>query len=74
MLEYSLQARAKVNLTMDVLRRRPDGYHEVDLLMQSVSLCDTLMRALSRARGCIWSSASRWRRVLAAAARTRRRR
>lgn len=42
MLEYSLQARAKVNLTMDVLRRRPDGYHEVDLLMQSVSLCDTL--------------------------------
>ena len=42
MREYSLQARAKVNLTMDVLRRRPDGYHEVDLLMQSVSLCDTL--------------------------------
>ncbi len=42
MQEYSLQARAKVNLTMDVLRRRPDGYHEVDLLMQSVSLCDTL--------------------------------
>lgn len=39
---YCLQARAKVNLTVDVLRRREDGYHEVDLLMQSVSLCDTL--------------------------------
>ena len=37
-----MQARAKVNLTVDVLRRRADGYHEVDLLMQSVSLCDTL--------------------------------
>ena len=42
MREYCLQARAKVNLTVDVLRRRADGYHEVDLLMQSVSLCDTL--------------------------------
>ena len=36
------ETRAKVNLTVDVLRRRADGYHEVDLLMQSVSLCDTL--------------------------------
>ena len=42
MREYCLQARAKVNLTVDVLRRRADGYHEVDLLMQSVSLCYTL--------------------------------
>ncbi len=40
--EICLQARAKVNLTLDVLGRRADGYHEVDLLMQSVSLCDTL--------------------------------
>ena len=40
--EYCLQARAKVNLTVDVLRRRADGYHDVDLLMQSVSLCDTI--------------------------------
>ena len=43
MEEVVLQARAKVNLTMDVLSRRADGYHEVDLLMQSVSLCDTLI-------------------------------
>ncbi len=42
MREFCLQARAKVNLTMDVKYRRADGYHEVDLLMQSVSLCDTL--------------------------------
>ena len=37
-----LQANAKINLTMDVLRRRADGYHDVDLLMQSVTLHDTL--------------------------------
>lgn len=43
MQKLCMEARAKVNLTMDVLRRRPDGYHEVDLLMQSVSLHDTLV-------------------------------
>lgn len=42
MRRLCLEARAKINLTMDVLRRREDGYHEVDLLMQSVSLHDTL--------------------------------
>ena len=42
MRKLCMEARAKVNLTMDVLRRREDGYHEVDLLMQSVSLHDTL--------------------------------
>ena len=42
MRKMCLQARAKVNLTMAVLRRRPDGYHDVDLLMQSVSLHDEL--------------------------------
>lgn len=42
MQKMCMEARAKVNLTMDVLRRRADGYHEVDLLMQSVSLHDTL--------------------------------
>ena len=36
MEEVVLQARAKVNLTMDVLSRRADGYHEVDLLTLGV--------------------------------------
>ncbi len=42
MEKFTLRAYAKVNLTMDVLRKRQDGYHDVDLLMQSVSLYDTL--------------------------------
>lgn len=35
-------AYAKINLGLDVLRRRPDGYHEVKMIMQTVDLCDTL--------------------------------
>ncbi|WP_326492905.1 4-(cytidine 5'-diphospho)-2-C-methyl-D-erythritol kinase [Alicyclobacillus fastidiosus] len=34
------RAYAKVNLTLDVLHRRPDGYHEVDMVMQSIDLSD----------------------------------
>ena len=35
-------APAKINLTLDILQRRPDGYHEVDMLMQAVSLYETV--------------------------------
>lgn len=35
-------AHAKLNLTLDVLRRREDGYHDLRMVMQSVSLCDTI--------------------------------
>ncbi|MBX5436589.1 MAG: 4-(cytidine 5'-diphospho)-2-C-methyl-D-erythritol kinase [Alicyclobacillaceae bacterium] len=34
------RAYAKINLTLDVLGRRPDGYHEVDMVMQTVDLSD----------------------------------
>lgn len=33
-------APAKLNLTLDILGLRHDGYHELDMLMQAVSLCD----------------------------------
>ncbi len=36
----SERAYAKVNLGLDVLRRRPDGYHELRMIMQTVSLFD----------------------------------
>ncbi len=35
-------APAKVNLALDVLGRRPDGYHDMRMVMQTVSLCDTV--------------------------------
>lgn len=33
-------ARGKVNLTLDVLGKYPDGYHQVEMIMQSVALAD----------------------------------
>ena len=36
------QAPAKINLALDILGRRPDGYHELRMVMQAVSLCDTV--------------------------------
>ncbi len=36
----NLEARAKINLTLDVLGKREDGYHLIDSVFQSVSLCD----------------------------------
>ena len=35
-------AYAKINLGLDVLRRREDGYHEVKMIMQTIGLYDTL--------------------------------
>lgn len=38
----TLSAPAKINLTLDILRRRADGYHDLAMVMQAVSLCDTV--------------------------------
>lgn len=38
----SRKAYAKINLGLDVLRRRPDGYHEVKMVMQTVNIWDLL--------------------------------
>lgn len=42
------KAYAKVNLTLAVGEKRPDGYHEVVSVMQRVSLCDTLTAEQTR--------------------------
>ena len=36
-------AYAKINLGLDILGRREDGYHEVSMIMQSVGLCDEVI-------------------------------
>ena len=41
--KIQLKALAKINLGLDVLRRREDGYHEVKMIMQTISLYDELM-------------------------------
>lgn len=42
MRQLTILAPCKVNLTLDILSRRPDGYHEMDMIMQAVSLFDRL--------------------------------
>ena len=39
-MKIKVKAPAKINLSLDVLRRRPDGYHDVSMVMQTVSLYD----------------------------------
>ena len=38
----NIRAYAKINIGLDVLRRRPDGYHEVRMIMQTIGLHDEL--------------------------------
>ncbi len=40
--EIKLKALAKINLGLDVVRRREDGYHEVRMVMQTIHLYDQL--------------------------------
>ena len=37
-----VRAYAKLNLTLDVLGKRPDGYHDLRMLMQTVALADEI--------------------------------
>ena len=37
-----VKAFAKLNLTLDILRRREDGYHDLQMVMQSIDLADEL--------------------------------
>lgn len=41
------KAYAKVNLGLDVLRKREDGYHEVKMIMQTIGICDELIISTS---------------------------
>ena len=40
-----LKARAKINWSLDILSKREDGYHTLDMLMSSVEMADELMFA-----------------------------
>ena len=42
MENVTILGHAKINLTLDILGTRPDGFHEVAMVMQAVELADTL--------------------------------
>lgn len=43
MNEIKLKAYGKINLGLDVLRKRPDGYHDLDMIMQTVGIYDDVV-------------------------------
>ena len=47
MRSVEINAYAKINLSLDIVGQREDGYHTVDMVMQSVSLCDRVQVALN---------------------------
>ena len=55
----TIPAPAKLNLTLEVLSRRPDGFHEIRSVLQTIDLCDTLrFRSSDGVEFC--SSAAGW--------------
>ncbi|MDO4320931.1 MAG: 4-(cytidine 5'-diphospho)-2-C-methyl-D-erythritol kinase [Lachnospiraceae bacterium] len=51
MNELKLKAMAKINLGLDVLRKREDGYHDLRMVMQSIYLYDQIEMAKTREPG-----------------------
>ena len=51
MKTQTVPAYAKLNLTLDILGKRPDGYHELRMVMQTVSLCDDVTVTLTDGTG-----------------------
>ncbi|MBE6611683.1 MAG: 4-(cytidine 5'-diphospho)-2-C-methyl-D-erythritol kinase [Ruminococcaceae bacterium] len=41
-MSITIHAPAKINLWLEIKARRPDGYHDIESVMQTVTLCDTL--------------------------------
>lgn len=41
-MKLSVKAPAKLNLYLDILGKLPNGYHSLAMVMQAVSLCDTV--------------------------------
>lgn len=56
MASITVQAPAKLNLTLDVLGKRSDGYHEMKMVMQSVALCDTVTLTTGPGEGIVLST------------------
>lgn len=55
-METIEKAYAKLNLTLDILGKRPDGYHNMSMIMQTIDLCDNITVTVRRGAGISISS------------------
>ena len=46
-----LRGMAKINLGLDVVKKRPDGYHEVRMIMQTIRMYDQIDLEISKEPG-----------------------
>lgn len=53
MAEIQLKAWAKINLTLNVLSRRKDGYHSLEMVMQQIDLADVVKISIGAGHGPI---------------------
>lgn len=51
MSSLNLAAPAKINYLLDVIGKRPDGYHELRMIMQRINLCDDITLSVIRSPG-----------------------
>lgn len=42
-MRLEIRSPAKINLTLELLGKRPDGFHELETVMKTVNLCDQIM-------------------------------
>ncbi|MBE7020735.1 MAG: 4-(cytidine 5'-diphospho)-2-C-methyl-D-erythritol kinase [Ruminococcaceae bacterium] len=43
MSEYNIKANAKINLSLDIVSKRENGYHNLKMIMHTVNLCDDII-------------------------------
>lgn len=60
MKQIKLNARAKINITLDVLRKREDGYHDLSMIMQTINLCDNITISSTEENNIEMSSNYSW--------------
>lgn len=60
MAALEIPAHAKINLSLDVLGKRPDGYHELKMIMQTVELHDTVRLSTTEQKGITLECGSRF--------------
>ncbi len=58
--QISLKSRAKINITLDVIGRKPNGYHDLSMIMQTVNLYDFVFIRKMHAPGIKLTTNLKW--------------